>query len=91
MIGILNDKDYINIAKIISPIFDKIIITSVPTSRGKDPAAVFEEFKKWNNNVEFIPDTSEAFMKLFSEKAMSILLRVLCIWLGRLKNIFLPI
>ncbi len=45
MIGILNDKDYINIAKIISPIFDKIIITSVPTSRGKDPAAVFEEFK----------------------------------------------
>lgn len=46
MIGILNDKDYINIAKIISPIFDKIIITSVPTSRGKDPAAVFEEFKK---------------------------------------------
>lgn len=69
MIGILNDKDYINIAKIISPIFDKIIITSVPTSRGKDPAAVFEEFKKWNNNVEFIPDTSEAFMKLFSEKS----------------------
>ena len=29
----------------------------------------YEEFKKWNNNVEFIPDTSEAFMKLFSEKS----------------------
>lgn len=69
MIGILNDKDYTNIAKIISPIFDKIIITSVPTSRGKDPEVVFEEFKKWNNDIEFIPDTLEAFMKLFSEKS----------------------
>ncbi|HOB16638.1 MAG TPA: folylpolyglutamate synthase/dihydrofolate synthase family protein [Defluviitoga sp.] len=88
MVGILNDKDYINIAKIISPIFDKIIITSVPSSRGKDPEAVFEEFKKWNNNVEFIPDTLEAFMKLFSEKSDVYFVTGSLYLVGKIKEFF---
>jgi len=69
LIGILEDKDYINMAKIFSSIFDKIIITTVPTERGKHPELIFEEFKKHLADLEFISDPIEGFNKLLLEKS----------------------
>ncbi|PNR95637.1 folylpolyglutamate synthase/dihydrofolate synthase family protein [Petrotoga sp. 9PWA.NaAc.5.4] len=69
LIGILDDKDYVSMAEIFSNIFDKIIVTTVPIERGKHPENVYEEFKKYNIELEFISDPIDAFNKLLSESA----------------------
>lgn len=69
LIGILDDKDYVSMAEIFSNIFDKIIVTTVPVERGKHPENVYEEFKKYKIDVEFIVDPIDAFNKLLSESA----------------------
>ncbi|HBT50658.1 bifunctional folylpolyglutamate synthase/dihydrofolate synthase [Petrotoga olearia] len=67
LIGILDDKDYEKMSQIFSSVFDKIIVTSVPTERGRHPELIYEEFKKYTKNVEFIKDPSDGFNKLLSE------------------------
>jgi len=69
LIGILDDKDYEKMSQIFASVFDKIIVTSVPSERGKHPELIYEEFKKYSENVEFIKDPSDGFNKLLSEKS----------------------
>ncbi|POZ88170.1 MULTISPECIES: folylpolyglutamate synthase/dihydrofolate synthase family protein [Petrotoga] len=69
LIGILDDKDYEKMSRIFASVFDKIIVTSVPTERGRHPELIYEEFKKHTKTVEFIKDPSDGFNKLLSEKS----------------------
>lgn len=56
-------------SRIFASVFDKIIVTSVPTERGRHPELIYEEFKKHTKTVEFIKDPSDGFNKLLSEKS----------------------
>ena len=50
-------------AKLLSPHFDKIIISTPGTFKESYPENVFEIFKKYNKNVKLIKDPLEAYNK----------------------------
>lgn len=70
LIGILDDKDFTDMVKDLSLMFDDIIITSIPNNRSVNPEKVFEELLKVKpTNVTFIKDTKEAYKKLLTKNA----------------------
>ncbi len=70
MIGILNDKDYLHMADYLSKLFEKTIITRVPSERSNDPKDVYDTFKNLGTkNISFENDFEIAFEKLLSESA----------------------
>ncbi|KAF2955493.1 folylpolyglutamate synthase/dihydrofolate synthase family protein [Marinitoga sp. 38H-ov] len=66
LIGILDDKDFEGMVKILSDDFDYIVVTQVPNKRSEKPEEVYNLFKKYSKNVVFEKDPIEAFKKLYS-------------------------
>lgn len=68
LIGILDDKDISEMVKEIPEIFEKIIVTSVPSHRSVNPKNVREELQKYSKTViEYIENTEQAFEQFMKE------------------------
>lgn len=68
LIGILDDKDIKEMVQEIPSIFEKIIVTSVPTHRSVNPKNVREEIQKHSKTViEYIENTEKAFEQFLKE------------------------
>ncbi|APT76569.1 folylpolyglutamate synthase [Marinitoga sp. 1135] len=61
LIGILDDKDFEGMVKLMADNFDYIIVTQVPNKRSSNPEAVYKAFKKYSRNVTYIQDPIKAF------------------------------
>jgi dihydrofolate synthase/folylpolyglutamate synthase len=68
LIGILDDKDIKEMVEEIPSIFEKIIVTSVPSHRSVNPKNVREELQKHSKTViEYIENTEKAFDQFLKE------------------------
>jgi dihydrofolate synthase/folylpolyglutamate synthase len=68
LIGILDDKDIKEMVEEIPSIFEKIIVTSVPSHRSVNPKNVREELQKHSKTViEYIENTEKAFNQFLKE------------------------
>jgi len=68
LIGILDDKDISEMVEEIPSIFEKIIVTSVPSHRSVNPKNVREELQKHSKTViEYIENTEKAFEHFLKE------------------------
>lgn len=59
--GSVADKKPSDMAKLLSPHFDKIIISTPGTFKESYPEVVFEIFKKYHNNVQLISEPIDAY------------------------------
>ncbi len=59
VVGILNDKDYKRMIEIISPVFDKIYITSPKNERATDPFAIYSWAIKEYDNIGFVKEIED--------------------------------
>ncbi len=67
VIGILDDKDRENVLKFLVPVFDKVIITKVPSKRSVNPEITFEIAKKFapvGTELIYEPEPLKAFQIL---------------------------
>ena len=73
--GSVADKNPSEMAKLLSPHFDKIIISTPGTFKESYPEEVYEIFIKYSKNVQLIKDTVEAYNKALklSEGEMPVL------------------
>lgn len=60
VIGVLSDKDIQGIARNMSRIASKVIITAPPSERAADTSKVFEAFSRYVKDVKLIPVLSDA-------------------------------
>jgi dihydrofolate synthase/folylpolyglutamate synthase len=68
LIGILDDKDIKEMVEEIPSIFEKIIVTSVPSHRSVNSKNVREELQKHSKTViEYIENTEKAFNQFLKE------------------------
>ena len=61
------DKKHEEMAGLLAPFFDAIIVTKPGTFKVSDPEAVYASFKALKPEAEFIPDTGAAVVKALSE------------------------
>jgi dihydrofolate synthase/folylpolyglutamate synthase len=66
LFGCAHDKHHGEMAEILSPFFETIIITKPGTFKQSDPEAVFESFSRLKPDTELITDTEEAIKAAFS-------------------------
>ena len=59
--GSVADKNPSEMAKLLSPHFDKIIISTPGTFKESYPEEIYEIFKKYSTNVDLIKDPGEAY------------------------------
>lgn len=65
--GSLDDKDYGSVIPTLAPVSRKVIITKVPSHRSINPEQVWEAWKAYNCNVDFIPEPDKALEKLLND------------------------
>ncbi len=73
--GSVADKNPTGMAKLLSPHFDEIIISTPGTFKESYPEEIYEIFRKYSNNVHLIKDPPEAYSKAleFSRKEAPVL------------------
>ena len=66
LFGVLDDKDYMNNIRLLSPISSEVIVTKVSSHRSTSPEKVFREWKKYVDNVIYIENPEIAFYELLN-------------------------